>query len=182
MYQLQRMRGRVVLDALTPFLTPNQKVLDIGCGNGIVSEQIGDHFKCNITGTDVLNYLRTNIPFRQICDGSIDSVTGEFDVGLFIDALHHIELDRQVQAVREGLRVCRQILIFEVKPTLISKGIDVVLNHFYNAKMAVPLAHRTMDEWVSLFLEDGIECSSTIVRRPFVGYPIQNYMLEVRSS
>ena len=181
MYQLQRVRGRVVLDALASFLTPNQKVLDIGCGNGIVSEQIRDHFKCDITGTDVLNYLRTNMPFRRICHGSIDGVTGEFDVGLFIDALHHIELDRQVEAVREGLRVCRQILIFEVKPSLVSKGIDVILNYFYNAKMAVPLAHRTIDGWERLFQEDGIECRSTIVPSPFTGYPIQNYLLEVRS-
>ena len=180
MYQFQRVRGRVVLDALAPFLTPNQKVLDIGCGNGIISEQIRDHFKCDISGTDVLNYLRTNMPFRQICDGSIDSVSGEFDVGLFIDVLHHIELDGQVQAVREGLRVCRQILIFEVKPTVISKGIDVVMNYFYNAEMAVPLAHRTLGGWEHLFREAGLECISTTVRRPFLGYPIENYLLVLR--
>lgn len=109
-----RMRGRVVLGALAPFLAPHHKVLDIGCGNGIVSEQIRDRFKCDITGTDVLNYLRTDTPFRRISNGLIDSSPKEFDVGLFIDALHHIEFDSQVQALREGLRVCRQILVFEV--------------------------------------------------------------------
>ncbi len=63
-----------------------------------------------------------------------------------IDALHHIELDHQVQAVREGLRVCRQILIFEAKPSLFSKGIDAILSFLCNAKMAVSLAHLMIDE------------------------------------
>ena len=171
-----RMRGRVVLGALAPFLAPHHKVLDIGCGNGIVSEQIRDRFKCDITGTDVLNYLRTDTPFRCISKGLIDSSPKEFDVGLFIDALHHIEFDSQVQALREGLRVCRQILVFEVKPTFISKGIDVVMNHFHNRDMAIPLAHRTREGWENLFRKADIKCVSLVVLRPFRVYPIDNYM------
>ena len=175
-----RVRGRVVVDALAPFLAQHHKVLDIGCGNGIVSEQIRNYFKCDLTGTDVLNYLRTDTPFRRICDGSIDGGPGEFDVGLFIDALHHIELDRQVQAVREGLRVCRQILVFEAKPTPITKGIDVVMNYFHNPNMAVPLAHRTLGGWEHLFHEAGIDCLAVIVRRPFWVYPIDNFLFALQ--
>ena len=127
-----------------------------------------------------MNYLRTDTPFRRICNGSIDGGPGEFDVGLFIDSLHPIELERQVQAVREGLRVCRQILVFEVKPTLITKGIDMVMNYFHNPNMAVPLAHRILDGWEHLFHEAGIDCLSVIVRRLFCVYPIDNFLFELQ--
>ena len=98
-----------------------------------------------------MNYLRTDTPLRRISKGLIDSSPKEFDVGLLIDALHHIEFDSQVQALREGLRVCRQILVFELKPTFIFKEIDVVMNHFHNPDMAIPLAHRTREGWKNFF-------------------------------
>ena len=90
---IMRMRGRVVMGALAPFLAPHHKVLGIGCGNGIVSEQNRDRFKYGISGTDILNYLRTDTLFRRLRNGLIDSGPREFEVGPIINASHHIKLD-----------------------------------------------------------------------------------------
>ena len=51
-----KIRAYVVLIALRKFLNKQMKVLDIGCGSGIITNLIEKRFKCDILGVDVLDY------------------------------------------------------------------------------------------------------------------------------
>lgn len=170
-------RSRIIIKGITPFLNKKSKVLDIGCGNGVVSQEIEKHFGCSIKGTDVWEYLIRNIEFKKMPSrDKLDFKNGEFDVGLFNDVLHHISSERQIILVKEALRVCKQVLIFEVKPTFIAMLVEYPLNWLNNINVANPLSHRDKEGWMQLFKENHIYCEFYHIERPSFWYPFVNYL------
>lgn len=160
-------RAGMVIKVIAPFMKHGQKVLDIGCGNGVVSDEIRGYFGCALTGTDIMEYLKRDMPFKKMpALTSLPFADKEFDTGLLIDVLHHIPFDMQLPLVREARRVCRDILIFEVEPTFLAKAVDVLANLIHNARMPLCLTHRTADQWVELFEHDGMKCTAYPVPRP----------------
>lgn len=170
-------RSKVIINCISPFLNKHTRVLDVGCGNGIVSYEIAKHFNCAVVGTDVNNHLIRNIDFKRILEGEkLDFVDREFDVGLFNDVLHHVPSDRQLPLIKEALRVCGKVLIFEVKPTFIGKLVDYPLNWISDITVPVPLTHRDRGEWERLFNENGITYKFYPVKKPAFWYPFINYL------
>lgn len=173
-------RGGMVINAIKPLMPDGGSVLDIGCGNGVVSHEIRTYFGCPLTGTDIMEYLKRDIPFRKMpAPAALPFADKEFSCGLLIDMLHHVPLDGQLPLVREALRVCRQVLIFEVKPTLLAKVVDVGANLIHNARMPICLTHRTVDQWVGLFEHDGMRCEVCPVHRPLL-WASTNYLLSLK--
>lgn len=170
-------RGRVIISGIKPFINEKTKILDIGCGNGVISDQIAKYFNCSMTGTDIWRYLHREMPFKKILDrDKLDFQDGEFDVGLFNDVLHHIPQDRHITLMREALRVCRKVLIFEVAPTFMAKLVEFPLNWINNIRVANPLAHRDRENWMRLFKENNILCTFYQIRKPSFWYPFVNYL------
>lgn len=170
-------RSRLITGEIAPFMDGSKKVLDIGCGNGIVSTEIARHFNCEITGTDIHNHLVRAIRFKNILNGgALDFSDGEFDAGLFNDVLHHVPFDLQAVLIREAVRVCRKVLVFEVKPTFAAKLIDFPLNWISDIKVPVPLTHRDSKGWALLFDSNNISYTFYPVRRPSFWYPFVNYL------
>ncbi len=170
-------RAAMVNVAIAPFIKQGRKVLDIGCGNGVVSDEIRGHFGCVLTGTDIMEYLKRDIPFKKMPDiKTLPFQDREFDTGLLIDVLHHVPFDMQLPLVRETRRVCRDVLIFEVKPTLLAKAVDMAVNLIHNAKMPILLTHRTANLWVKLFERDGIHSDMIAVKRSLL-WPSTNFLI-----
>lgn len=101
-----------------PFLSPNEKILDIGCGNGLVSLYLQKK-DFDITALDVANlayspeikvivYKGENIPFAE----------NHFDTALLLTVLHHTDAPEKV--LKEAARVAKKIVIIE----------DIYENHF----------------------------------------------------
>ena len=61
----QKIRAHVVLLAFKNHIPKDTKILDIGCGNGVISKLIRHKFKCNVLGVDVLDYAE-GIDFKKI--------------------------------------------------------------------------------------------------------------------
>ncbi|PIZ54147.1 hypothetical protein COY28_02835, partial [Candidatus Woesearchaeota archaeon CG_4_10_14_0_2_um_filter_57_5] len=136
-------RSRLIIKAITPYITKEAKVLDIGCGNGVVSHELAKHFGCALTGTDPQSYLTTSIPFiKMLRDDQLPFEDGAFDVGMFIDTLHHASNEMQVKIILDALRVCKKLLIFEVKPSLLASVSDIILNRLNYAGTPVPCTFR----------------------------------------
>jgi SAM-dependent methyltransferase len=170
-------RSRIVIEAIAPFLSREKRVLDIGCGNGVVSQEIRAYFGCDLTGTDVLAYLKREIKFNLMSKPDrLGFNDQEFDVGLFIDVLHHLPFDRQIVLIREALRVCRTVVLFEVKPTLIAKAVDYLINQIHNSHMPLPLTHRSRDAWEQLFHANSITAEFYAVKKPAFLYPSTNFV------
>ena len=152
-------------------------VLDIGCGNGVVSYEIKKHFNCNLVGTDILNYLKRDIPLKKTIDeDKLDFKDNEFDLGLFNDALHHMPYNTQFKLIKEALRVCSKVIIFEVKPTFIAKAVDYLINRIHNSDMPIPLSFREEREWTQRFKEEGISFEIFNVKKPVCLYPFSNFL------
>lgn len=176
-------RSRIVINAIFSFLSENKKVLDIGCGNGVVSYEIKKFFSCNLIGTDIFNYFKKDIDFKQMRkEDELDFSNKEFDIGLFIDVLHHTPFKAQVKLIREALRVCSEVLIFEVKPTFIAKAVDYLINKTHNSNMPILLTHRTKEEWIKLFSNNNIYFKFYKVKKPIFYYPSTNYLFYLKQQ
>jgi SAM-dependent methyltransferase len=163
-------RGRFVIRAVQPFIAPGSAVLDIGCGNGVISCEISKVLGCRLVGTDILDYTRKAIEFKKMTrQDSLDFDDGAFDVALFVESLHHMPLGLQLSLIREALRVAPQVLVYEVEPNRLVKFFDYWLNQFHNPDMPFTFAFRSKGEWLNLFRENGIPVELGIVKKPFLG-------------
>lgn len=174
-------RSRVIINCIATFINKDMKVLDIGCGNGVVSSEIAKYFHCAIIGADIQKHLARDIEFKKILDGEkLDFKDDEFSIGLFNDVLHHVPFNRQIMLIKEALRVCKKILIFEVKPTIMAKIIDYPLNWVSDISVPVPLTHRDKEGWVKLFDENSISYEFCPIKKPSLWYPFINYLFYLR--
>ena len=145
-------RGKILLDAFGNWINQSDKVLDIGCGNGIIAKIIKEKYQCYIEGTDILNFMIYKIPFKQMENETILPYPDKsFDVAMLNDILHHTR--KQKEVLEESLRVAKRVIIFETKPTIIAKILDHVLNWGHSTKMPIPLTHKTHQKWAELFNE-----------------------------
>lgn len=104
-------RARALALGLTPWLSPGERVLDIGAGHGFVAKAVAER-GCVVTALDVRN--TSFVPGLQvhIYDGhAIPFDANTFDTALLITVLHHIP-DPDA-TLREATRVARKIIILE---------------------------------------------------------------------
>src|SRR5262245_23505983 len=175
-----KLRARHIARSIDHLAARNSRVLDIGCGNGVVSAELARSFGFDTVGTDVAEYLKRPIPFKLMRDPvTLDFEAGSFDLGLMVDMLHHIEPGMQLALVREAARVCKNVVIFEAEPSRTAFFFDVVLNRVHNKDMPVPLTHRPQAEWEREIRKLGLTCSGRALRKPFWFYPFQNFVLTV---
>lgn len=127
-------RREIIGKVLTPFLKPNIRMLDAGCGAGGNMEFMGKYgtvFGIDIS-KEMVEYCRTvglKVSHGSVCN--IPFEDGDFDVVLCLDVLEHIA-DEQV-VVKELKRVVKPggILIFSVPAfTWLWGKHDVQNNHF----------------------------------------------------
>jgi len=174
-----KLRSKYVINAIRPFIIRNDKVLDIGCGNGLISRIIEEQLHCNLVGTDIINYLEKDIKFKLMeAVNKLPFKDKEFDVGLLIDTLHHIPYYHQLGIIKEAMRVCKVVLIFEIKPTWFAKTWDVLINPIHNKDMPIPVAMRDEYSWNNLLFTDKIKPEYYPIKTPF-WYPETRYLFKL---
>lgn len=167
-------RAEFILSSFKKYLKKNSKVLDAGCGTGVVSNFLKSETGINITGCDIKNYLQYKIPFAKIkSDGKLPFKNKSFDVVMINDVLHHIENNGQIKLINESLRVGKKVLIFEAKPTIGGKIFDLVLNKFHYGDLKAPLTFKDQAGWEKIFTNMKAKYKTKIIRRPFF-YPFSH--------
>ena len=180
-------RGKLIIDTYKSWLRSGDSVLDVGCGNGVISDILLRHFKLKLVGCDIASYLTRDIKFVKMTnDTHLPFKSKQFDVVMFNDALHHTEFDCQKQLLKGGLRVGKQVLIFELIPTGATKLFDWAINMFHYWKMKIPFTYRTAMQWEELFKRLGARYARIEVLRPWF-YPFSHqvyhlYKLDPSSS
>lgn len=174
-------RCGLIINAYKGWLKPHQKVLDIGCGNGIVANSLIQKYNIKVTVCDVENHLIYNFPFVKIRGDKLPFTNSRFDIVLLNDVLHHLEKGGQVKLINEALRVGSTILIFEAKPTFYGNLADVILNKVHYGQLYTPLSFRTVSDWKELFKNLKLKCQVKELKRPF-WYPFSHITFRLESN
>jgi len=96
------------------FIEEGDKILDLGCGSGILSFKIKKKFEVEILGIDIADNRICQIPFQKYDGKKIPFPQDYFDVVLISFVLHHA-LD-PIATLEEAKRVGKKIIIFEDLP------------------------------------------------------------------
>ena len=96
------------------FIERHSKILDLGCGSGIIGKEFQKYFKSELLGVDIKKNLIKDIPFQLANGENLPFKEKSFDIVLLNFVLHHTKDPEQV--LREAKRVGKKIIIFEDLP------------------------------------------------------------------
>jgi SAM-dependent methyltransferase len=92
-------RFQVLKKLLVPYVSPHIKILEVGCGNGLVMKQLYDELAIVIDGCDLNSFAlehRLDVPgnfyLYDIFEQSPELVE-QYDIVLMLDVLEHIDDD-----------------------------------------------------------------------------------------
>lgn len=151
-------RTRVLTEWFTEFAPRESRILDVGCGDGLISALLQSKRQdLSIQGIDVLARQNTHIPVGTFDGVHIPFADNSFDVVLFSDVLHHTE-DPGILLL-EAFRVSTYILIkdhyrdgFAAERRL--RFMDWVGNARFG--VALPYNYWSKDQWDSTWHRIGL--------------------------
>jgi len=102
----------VLARGIAKLLPQGASVLDIGCGDGMLSARIARHRPdCSFQGIDVIPGETAMIPVTIFDGERIPMPARSFDVAMLVDVLHHTSDPTVLLA--EAQRVCRRLIILK---------------------------------------------------------------------
>lgn len=105
-------RVRVLSDHLAKLIPQGVRVLDVGCGDGLVSHLIMKRLpNVQLRGIDVLVRKQTYIPVDWFDGRVIPYGERSFDLVMLVDMLHHT--DNPMIPLREAVRVARRAILIK---------------------------------------------------------------------
>jgi len=104
-------------------INKKSKILDLGCGSGIIGKEFKDYFQADLIGVDIKDQRIVNIPF-QLFDGlHLPFLENSFDSVLISFVLHHAQ--DPIGLLKEAKRVTRnKIIVYEDLP---GKGLGNII-------------------------------------------------------
>ena len=158
-------RTQILSDWFARLVPPNSRVLDVGCGDGLISSLLqARRPDLSIQGIDVLVRPATRIPVVSFDGTHIPFPDNSFDVVLFSDVLHHTE-DPTV-LLREARRVANYIVIKDHNRNGIGaqqrlRFMDWIGNARFG--VALPYNYWTSERWDRAWQEVGLRTEQIIV-------------------
>ena len=147
---------------IAPHLRRGDSVLDVGCGQAHVLEELRERGARVICGVDIVDLrVNTTIPFRSYDGRVLPFSEHAFDIVMLNFVLHHVPNERKLELVHEAVRVSRsKVLIVEDTP---STPFDRLFNRRHGEayrrkiKSTAAFGFLTAGEWRWLFRGMGIE-------------------------
>lgn len=150
-------RTRVLAGVLSEMMPERSRVLDVGCGDGLIDKIIMAQRDTYIEGIDTLIRPSTHIPVRAFDGFTIPYPDRSVDVVMFVDVLHHAEDPNLLLA--EAARVGRRVLIKDhFKEGFLSTQTLRVMDWVGNAHHGVVLPYNywSRSEWDAAFRQAGL--------------------------
>ena len=160
---VHRRRVRVLADEIARLLSPRARLLDVGCGDGLVAHEIGKRRSdVEVKGIDVLVRPATHVPAVPFDGRRIPFDDGAFDAVLMVDVLHHT--DDPMVLLREAARVARQDVLIKdhTMDTALSRAILRFMDRVGNERHGVEIVYNywPTERWRSAFQELGLEVAA----------------------
>ncbi len=160
-------RVEVLANWLGELLAPRVRVLDVGCGDGLISAVLqSKRPDISVQGIDVLPRPQTHIPVEMFDGLHFPVASASFDVVLFSDVLHHTA--NPTILLREAFRVAtRHVLVkdhyregFAANARL--RFMDWVGNARFG--VALPYNYWTERQWKAAWQEVGLQPERLVTR------------------
>ena len=149
-------RVRVLIQKLVTLLPDRGRILDVGCGDGLLSSLLQQNKpNTSVTGIDVMVRPGTHIPVEQFDGLSIPFANASFEAVIFVDVLHHT--DAPMILLREAARVARDAVIIKdhtkngIAADATLRFMDRIGNCRYN--VALPHNYWSRQRWLNAFDE-----------------------------
>jgi ubiquinone/menaquinone biosynthesis C-methylase UbiE len=170
-------RARVLAGLLADLIPTNAKVLDVGCGNGLIAHLITQiKPSVSIQGVEVMPRPECMIECASF-DGKILPVVGSsVDVCLFADVLHHT-LDPK-ELLKEAYRVTKRHVL--IKDHLCENGVDNVVLKFMDwignrpYGVFLPYNYQSRNKWSQHFLSRGLCVEAWNNNLPLYPFPFSS--------
>ena len=175
-------RARVLARHLAEVTPRGSRVLDVGCGDGLIGSLVQGHGReLEVTGIDIGVRPETHIPVREFDGESIPYSDGELDVVMLVDVLHHA--DDPMRLLGEAVRVARRAVVLKDVTPLgpLSDATLRFMDWVGNARHDVPLPYNfwSQAQWRRAFAELGLSVAE--LRRRLGIYPLPwNLLFEKR--
>jgi SAM-dependent methyltransferase len=170
-----RRRVRALSAAIAPLLPRSARVIDVGCGDGLLSEELLRlRPDLRIEGVDVLVRDRTPIPVRQFDGQHLPFPDRQFDISMAIDVFHHAAAPGELMA--EMKRVSRDRIVIEdhlahgLPSRLLLRTMDWVGNAPHGVRL--PYNYWTESEWRAVWARTGIQPTTMIRRLNLYAFPL----------
>jgi SAM-dependent methyltransferase len=158
------------VDLVAPHLDRGMAVLDVGCGEGLVVEELRERGIREAWGADILDLRSKREGDFALYDGRTLPFPDErFDVVMLNFVLHHVPDQLKIGLVREALRVARsKVFILEDTPTTaFDRFVSNRHGDAYRRKIDsdAPFGFLSPAEWRWLFRGMGLEAESAQLSR-----------------
>ena len=158
---LKLQRANLIFKRIYPFLKNSQNIIDIGCGEGLISHLLQKKGK-EVTLVDIAD--KSSIPDLKVIifDGkNLPFAAQAFDTALLLTVLHHTPDPKIV--LKEVGRVARKIILIEDLSTNIFQKL---FNVFFDSWQNKPLrffwnSYKSDSEWKKFFIDKGIKVTAT---------------------
>jgi len=158
------------------FIKKGSKILDLGCGSGIVGKAFQGFFEVELFGVDIEDRRIINLPF-QIFDGiRLPFPEKSFDTVLINYVLHHAQ--DPISLLKEAKRITRdKLIIFEDLPEdILSKIICRLHGVSYSKFFKNPdkTFFRSEKEWEEVFEKIGLK---VLFKKRVSSFPIKQQFI-----
>jgi SAM-dependent methyltransferase len=169
---LKHRRVRVLATSIASVIPQNATVVDVGCGDGLLAEEImRQRSDLTVRGLEVSERDNRRIPTNLFDGIHLPFPDDAFDVVLFADVLHHTRHAETL--LREGRRVAREAIVIKdhCADGLLAWSTLRFMDRVGNARFGVALPHLYLSwaEWQRLFARLGVSVVS--VERRIGLYP-----------
>jgi SAM-dependent methyltransferase len=158
---------------VAPHLQPGERVLDLGAGTGLISRWLARRVGVQPSLADLVRYRNCcrELPFLEMADPfHVPSEDGSFDAALLLFVLHHNRYEAQGKVLTEATRLAtRRLIVVEDTPEgRLEWACNVFWDKLLNVRHGVPtpFAFRTRDEWLAVFMEQGLAAVHVESYRP----------------
>ncbi|HET6284442.1 MAG TPA: methyltransferase domain-containing protein [Polyangia bacterium] len=171
-YHSQTVRKETLhtISLVAPHMDRGMSVLDVGCGDGYVIEELAARGAAEVHGVDILDMRRNKNMAFSLYDGQrLPFADNRFDMVMLSFVLHHVPDDGKIALLREALRVSRgKVFIAEDTPTTcIDRLFSNRHGESYRRRIdsAAPFGFLSPTEWRWLFRGMGVEAESRVLSR-----------------
>ena len=156
LHDIQPIRIKYILEALNKKKLYNTKILDIGCGGGLVSEGLSK-IGATVTGID---FIKENINVAKmhakknnlkinyfVKDFEKDKITSKYDVIIILEVLEHLNnWEKFVKKIKLSLKKNGTLIISTINRNLVSKFLTLDIGE--NFLKLIPLNTHTFYKFI----------------------------------